>query len=62
MPQECIVIEDSGWGLAAARTAGMHTVAVTNTYPAEKLANLADMIAGRLDELTMEDLGRLCAN
>jgi beta-phosphoglucomutase len=62
LPQECIVIEDSGWGLAAARAAGMHTVAVTNTYPAEKLANLADMIAGRLDELTMEDLGRLCAN
>ena len=60
LPQECVVIEDSGWGLAAAKTAGMHTVAVTNTYPAEKLANLADKIVGRLDELEMDDLGELC--
>ena len=60
LPQECVVIEDSGWGLATAKTAGMHTVAVTNTYPAEKLANLADIIVGKLNELTMDDLGKLC--
>ncbi len=60
LPQECVVIEDSGWGLAAAKTAGMHTVAVTNTYPAEKLANLADKIVGKLDELEMDDLDELC--
>ena len=60
LPQECVVIEDSGWGLAAARTAGMHTAAVTNTYPAEKLADLADKIVGKLNELTMDDLSKLC--
>ena len=60
LPQECVVIEDSGWGLAAAKTAGMHTAAVTNTYPAGKLANLADIIVGKLNELTMDDLGKLC--
>jgi len=61
LPQECVVIEDSGWGLAAAKTARMHTVAVTNTYPAEKLASLADKIVSRLDELAMDDLGKLCS-
>lgn len=60
LPQECVVIEDSGWGLAAAKTAGMHTVAVTNTYPVEKLANLADKIVGKLDELAMDGLDKLC--
>jgi beta-phosphoglucomutase len=28
---ECIVIEDSHWGITAALTAGMHVIAVTNT-------------------------------
>ena len=60
LPQECVVIEDSGWGLAAAKSAGMHTAAVTNTYPAEQLAGLADKIVGRLDELNMDDLAELC--
>jgi len=56
---ECIVIEDSHWGLEAAIAAEMHTVAVTNSYTADQL-NMADTIITRLDELTMEDLHRLC--
>ncbi|MHC4149227.1 MAG: HAD family hydrolase [Planctomycetota bacterium] len=60
LPDECIVIEDSHWGLEAAKAAGMHTVAVTNTYSAEELG-LAEKIVARLDELTIDELGLICA-
>jgi len=60
LADECIVIEDSHWGLEAAKAAGMHTIAVTNSYAAEQLA-MAEKIVARLDELTMDDLQRLCA-
>ena len=53
---QCIVIEDSHWGLAAARGAGMKTIAVTNSYPAEQLG-MADKIVDRLDHITTDDLG-----
>ena len=56
---ECVVVEDSHWGLDAAKAAGMHTIAVTNSYPAEQLAT-ADRIVDRLDRITLEDLQRLC--
>jgi len=57
--EQCVVIEDSSWGLQAARAAGMHTVAVTNSYGAEKLS-LAEKIVANLEELSIEDLRRLC--
>jgi beta-phosphoglucomutase len=57
---ECIVIEDSHWGLQAGKAAGMHTVAVTNSYDAEQLS-LAEKIVSRLNELTINDLQHLCA-
>ena len=57
---ECIVIEDSHWGLQAGKAAGMHTVAVTNSYDAEQLT-IAEKIVGRLNELTINDLQKLCA-
>ena len=60
LADECIVIEDSHWGLEAAKAAGMHTIAVTNSYDAEQLA-MAEKIVARLDELTMDDLQQLCA-
>jgi beta-phosphoglucomutase len=59
-PECCIVIEDSHWGLKAARAAGMRTVAVTNTYEAAQLRQ-ADRVVARLDELTMDELQRICA-
>ncbi|NLZ04620.1 MAG: HAD family phosphatase [Phycisphaerae bacterium] len=57
--KQCVVIEDSHWGLQAARAAGMHTVAVTNTYEAEQLAG-AEKVVDRLDRLTLSDLEQLC--
>lgn len=59
-PESCVVIEDSHWGLKAAEAAGMRTIAVTNTYDADRL-KLADKVVTRLDELTMEDLRQLCS-
>jgi len=57
--KQCVVIEDSHWGLQAAKAAGMHTVAVTNTYEAEQLAG-AEKVVDRLDRLTLSDLEQLC--
>lgn len=58
-PAECIAIEDSHWGLEAAKQAGMHTVAVTNSYDARQLAS-AEKIVGNLSELGIADLQQLC--
>ncbi len=59
LANQCIVIEDSHWGLEAARAAGMHTIAVTNSYDAEQLS-LAERIVNQLSELSMNDLQGLC--
>ena len=57
---ECVVIEDSHWGLEAAIAAGMHTVGITNTYDAGQLTT-AEKIIERFSELTIDDLKHLCA-
>jgi beta-phosphoglucomutase len=57
---ECIVIEDSHWGLQAGKAAGMHTIAVTNSYDAGQL-RMAEKIVSRLNELTIDDLHQLCS-
>lgn len=59
LPAQCIVIEDSHWGLEAAQRAKMHTIAVTNTYPAGELS-MAEKIVDTLTEVTIEDLHQLC--
>ncbi len=51
VPASCIAIEDSHWGLEAARSAGLRCVAVTHTYPAAELG-AADVIVDRLSDLT----------
>jgi HAD superfamily hydrolase (TIGR01509 family) len=58
-PSECIAIEDSHWGLEAAEAAGMHTIAITSSYPAESLKP-SEKIINSLTDLTMTDLQRLC--
>ena len=60
LPNQCIVIEDSHWGLEAARAAGMHTVAITNSYDADQLA-MAEKVVTQLSELSIGDLQHLCA-
>ena len=56
---ECVAIEDSHWGLDSARVAGMHTVAVTNTYSSDVLR--ADLVIASLDAMDLDRLADLCA-
>ncbi len=56
---ECVIIEDSHWGLEAGNAAGMHTVGITNTYNPGQLS-MAEKIVTSLSELTIEDLQQLC--
>jgi len=60
LPNQCIVIEDSHWGLEAAKAAAMHTIAVTNSYDADQLA-AAEKIVTRLGDLSIGDLQELCS-
>lgn len=48
-PARCVVVEDSPAGLAAARTAGCHTVGITTNHSAAELD--ADLIVSMLDEV-----------
>ena len=58
-PADCVAIEDSHWGLESARAAGLRTVAVTNTYPADELS--ADLTIASLDALDLGLVARLCS-
>jgi HAD superfamily hydrolase (TIGR01509 family) len=51
-PEQCLVVEDSFHGVEAAKRAGMLCLAVTNTYPADKLSR-ADWVVARLDEFDL---------
>jgi len=55
---ECLVVEDSMPGIAAARAAGMTVVAVTNSYPAPRLS-AAQLVVASLEGLSLERLERL---
>jgi beta-phosphoglucomutase len=54
----CVAIEDSHWGITAAKAAGMRVVGVTSSYSADALA-AADLVVGSVADLTMETLRRL---
>ena len=60
LANQCIVVEDSHWGLEAAKSAGMHTIAVTNSYDVEQLA-MAEKVVADLGQLSISDLQGLCA-
>lgn len=51
VPAHCIAIEDSRWGIDAARAAGLRCIAVTHTYPASEVGH-ADLVVDRLADVT----------
>jgi beta-phosphoglucomutase len=55
---DCVAIEDSRWGIASARAAGLRAVGVTSSYDAAELSQ-ADLIIGSLAELDITSLQRL---
>lgn len=57
-PDECLVIEDSLHGVEGAKAAGMKCLAVTNSYPKEKLAH-ADRVVESLQSIQPQDLEKL---
>ena len=57
---ECVAIEDSPWGLESARSAGLRTVAVAQTYDLGALE--ADLVISSLNDLDLAALNRLCAS
>lgn len=58
VPQECLVIEDSKHGVAAAKTAGMRCLAVTTSFKADELQP-ADAITESLVGLSLDKLEKL---
>lgn len=51
-PGRCLVIEDAGVGVRAAKAAGMACVGVTTTRPAERLKEAgADWVVGSLEDI-----------
>ncbi|MBI2834552.1 MAG: HAD family phosphatase [Acidobacteria bacterium] len=57
-PARAVAIEDSRWGIQAARAAGMRCIAVTHTYPAADLGD-SDLIVSDLASITPESLENL---
>ena len=58
--QRTVAVEDSRWGLASARGAGLRCVGVTSSYPADELTG-AELTVGALADLELEILDALCA-
>ncbi|MEJ5263976.1 MAG: HAD family phosphatase [Bacteroidales bacterium] len=58
IPQECIAIEDSIFGLQSAKSAGMKAIAITTSFSPEKLT-LADKIINSFTELDPDELLKL---
>ena len=54
-PERCLVIEDAPGGIEAARSAGMHSLAVTTTRPCQDLA-AADAVVDSLSEAAVLNL------
>jgi len=53
-----VAVEDSHWGIASAKAAGLYCVAVTTSYPAAELGD-ADLVVAGLHELPLGRLGAL---
>ncbi len=62
-PERCIVVEDAPVGIEAAHAAGMKTIALAGTHPAEALkAAGAERSVSTLDEITLELVAGLVAS
>ena len=54
-PEQSIVIEDSVSGIIAAKASGAYTIAIANTFPADKLQG-ADLVINNFAELDLQSL------
>jgi beta-phosphoglucomutase len=58
LPRECLAIEDSPWGIEAAKAAGLRCLAVATSYDASRLAG-ADLIAKDIASILWEKAAAL---
>lgn len=58
---QCLAIEDTPAGIASATGAGLHVLAVTNSYEATHLTG-ASMIVDSLESMTLQSLSAIIAN
>jgi len=54
-PERCVVFEDAPDGIQAAKAAGAKCIAVTNSFPRERLA-AADLVVNSLADVSVETL------
>lgn len=59
--KQCVVVEDSHWGIISAKRAGMRIIGVTNSYTAGELKD-ADMIIDSVRNLKISDMQKLCTD
>jgi beta-phosphoglucomutase family hydrolase len=57
-PGNCVVLEDAIAGVAAAKTAGMKCIAVTNSHPVDRLEK-ADVIVDSLEKIGIKELVKI---
>lgn len=57
-PERCVGIEDSPSGVTAVKAAGMACIAVTNSFPRDRIKH-ADIVVDSLEEVTLAMLVRL---
>jgi beta-phosphoglucomutase len=60
-PGRCAAIEDSVWGIAAARSAGMRVIGVTSSYPAESLRE-AHLVVDSVGSLSLSAVNGVIAS
>jgi HAD superfamily hydrolase (TIGR01509 family) len=60
-PRQCLVVEDTPAGIAAARAAGMRVLAIEATVAAAALAG-ADFLASDFDSIDLDRILRACAD
>jgi beta-phosphoglucomutase len=57
----CVAIEDSHWGIESAKAAGLKCIAVTTSYKAEELSDVADLIVPNVAALSLPQIAALVA-
>lgn len=58
LPEECLAVEDSPWGIEAAKKAGVRCLGVLTSYPRDRLAG-ADLIAKDVGSLPWREVEAL---
>jgi beta-phosphoglucomutase len=56
---DCVAVEDSRWGLDSARAAGLRTVGVAQTYGADVLEPVADLVIPSMRAFDLDAIRRM---